>query len=842
MENRDYKSGKIIEIVKEWLGENKNKFEINGVDLKKVVFFYREKTAKFEPIPKGNYRVVNENNSTYLIVDDEIAAKAYEYQICYETSLIASRYDEDFPELPVLVGKYNDIVKDVENIILNLKTTGIKADTKKMSQILAPLEPNTFWVADKDGVIQNMPIGNLNEKYNTMLEEVKTITLSVIESNKIEALSEINNVTDTKRNALNQLKETLSQDLENISTRIKTEISTLTDLEADVTSRLNQIATNSQATHQEMIDGFQTTLTSGKNELTTLKDSLKGEIERVANTQKQAISNFDTTFNNDKAELERLKNAINIDINSLSTEGERQKESIKNLKDTVMQEIEAKKATLKGEKGEKGDRGERGEQGSKGDKGEQGVPGQKGDKGDKGEGGIGIKDLTFSNDILKLTMEDKTYKTVKLNTKPQMELLVTLEEKYEDVTPPGSIYQNFKQVLHIDGKKATNPLVKITMPRKMLEYEKLLLVYFDKLKYITVRDLLLPNEFTSNEEYQRIINNPTYSENGRNLSIGSLSSRIYWKDYSAVPGTVIFLGEDVDKNGKYTSSFGEKPDENILNFIRENKTSFFLINKYDRLTGFLNENERNSNIGRNNISEKKIKIYGVLKDSSTSTENGNNSDSNTAPNLSSIEINNDGDLIVNGENKGKVKGSDGANGKSAFEVWKSLEGNTNKTEADFFNFIRNSANQDTGWRRINSPALKTGFIALRRINNTCYVTIRGGEWDTFKIKANNDPTRFDPADGNGGTGQANVYGKRAKFLKNNGLPLGFRTKSPQCIATFDADGPYFGMFMVHSTEDANTITISCPNNIDRETNYLRCGQLTYLTDDPFPTVLPGEAI
>ena len=188
------------------------------------------------------------------------------------------------------------------------------------------------------------------------------------------------------------------------------------------------------------------------------------------------------------------------------------------------------------------------------------------------------------------------------------------------------------------------------------------------------------------------------------------------------------------------------------------------------------------------------------------------------------------------------QGITGANGKSAFEVWQSLEGNANKTENDFFNFIRNSANQDTGWRRINSPALKTGFIVLRRINNTCYVTIRGGEWDTFKIKSNTDPTRFDPAEGNGSGNQANIYGKRAKLVKNDGLPIGFRTQSPQCIAAFDAEGQYFGMFMVHSTEDANTITISCPNNIDRETNYLRCGQLSYLTEDPFPTVFPGTAL
>ena len=339
MENRDYKSGKIIEIVKEWLGENKNKFEINGIDLRKVVFFYREKITKFEPIPKGNYRVVTENNSTYLIVDDEIVAKAYEYQICYETSLIASRYDEDFPELPVLVGKYNDIVKDVENIILNLKTTGIKADTKKMSQILAPLEPNTFWVADKDGVIQNMPIGNLNEKYNTMLEEVKTITLSVIESNKTEALTEINNTTDAKKNSLNQLKETLSQDLENISRRIKTEIATLTDLETNVTARLNQIATDSQATHQGMIDGFQSTLASGKSELTTLKDTLKVEIERVANAQKQVISNFDTTFNNDKAELNNIKENIK---NEIIQAGETKKIEIGGITGATWQSLQGK--------------------------------------------------------------------------------------------------------------------------------------------------------------------------------------------------------------------------------------------------------------------------------------------------------------------------------------------------------------------------------------------------------------------------------------------------------------------------------------------------------------------
>ena len=48
--------------------------------------------------------------------------------------------------------------------------------------------------------------------------------------------------------------------------------------------------------------------------------------------------------------------------------------------------------------------------------------------------------------------------------------------------------------------------------------------------------------------------------------------------------------------------------------------------------------------------------------------------------------------------------------------------------------------------------------------------------------------------------------------------------------------------MVHSTFDGNTITISADKPINTETNALRCGQLSYLTDDPFPTTLPGTAL
>ena len=146
--------------------------------------------------------------------------------------------------------------------------------------------------------------------------------------------------------------------------------------------------------------------------------------------------------------------------------------------------------------------------------------------------------------------------------------------------------------------------------------------------------------------------------------------------------------------------------------------------------------------------------------------------------------------------------------------------------------------RDTGWRKITSPVFKEGFLAIRRIGNTCYITCRGGRWDTFKIKSNTDPTRQTPQ-----TGAVGVSGRRAKIVDNGGLPVGFRTPTPQTIATFDADnGDYMGMFMVHSTSDSNTISITFKNMLTAETPLIRCGQLAYVTSDDFPKDLPGEQL
>jgi len=221
----DFKTGKIIEIVREFLANGEDKFEINGVDLSKAVFMYRERNTSFIPIPKGNYTTKLESNVLYLNIDDNIKAKAYEYQIIYTPDMKAGKYLEEYPELKVLVTKYNDLIDDVTNIIKYAKSTGVKVDTLKMTQILTPLEPNTFWAMNEDEKIVTLPLGDLNSKYQEMINTLKKEVEELIKTVKEKALSDVNNSATSKLNDFqNELSKKLKE-LETLSDELKNSLS-----------------------------------------------------------------------------------------------------------------------------------------------------------------------------------------------------------------------------------------------------------------------------------------------------------------------------------------------------------------------------------------------------------------------------------------------------------------------------------------------------------------------------------------------------------------------------------------------------------------------------------------
>lgn len=222
----DFKTGKTIEIIKEFLAGGGDRFEINGIDLSKAVFMYRERNSSFIPIPRGNYTTSTENNSLYLNVIGDVKTKAYEYQVIYTSDMKAGKYLEEYPELKVLVSKYNDLVEDVTNIIKHTKSTGVKVDTLKMTQILTQLEPNTFWVMNTDERLEAFPIGDLNSKYQEMVAKLKKEVEELIKTTKEKALSDVNSSVASK---LNDFQSELSKkliELQTLSDSLKSNLST----------------------------------------------------------------------------------------------------------------------------------------------------------------------------------------------------------------------------------------------------------------------------------------------------------------------------------------------------------------------------------------------------------------------------------------------------------------------------------------------------------------------------------------------------------------------------------------------------------------------------------------
>ncbi len=278
----DFKTGKTVEIVKEFLAGGGDKFEINGIDLSKAIFMYREKNTSFIPIQKGDYTTSNENNDLYLNIIGDVKVKAYEYQIIYTLDMKAGKYLEEYPELKVLASKYNDLVEDVTNIIKCTKSTGVKVDTLKMTQILTPLEPNTFWAMNEDEKIMAFPLGNLNSKYEQMVSELKKEVDELIKTTKETSLSEIEataknkifEFTEELKNKINELNVIFDKTQENIKSSVnklnKNEKESIKEFERILGEKINSL--------NALFDELKNSLSSAVAKyISDNKEILKGE-------------------------------------------------------------------------------------------------------------------------------------------------------------------------------------------------------------------------------------------------------------------------------------------------------------------------------------------------------------------------------------------------------------------------------------------------------------------------------------------------------------------------------------------------------------------------------------
>ena len=136
---------------------------------------------------------------------------------------------------------------------------------------------------------------------------------------------------------------------------------------------------------------------------------------------------------------------------------------------------------------------------------------------------------------------------------------------------------------------------------------------------------------------------------------------------------------------------------------------------------------------------------------------------------------------------------------------------------------------DTGWKTLNSASkLGNSYVKARRINDIVQLQFGGLQWGWFGIVRR------------GGLGFVAHPGNREKkvFILTNGqMPYGYRTATSLIGPIYNDDGVPYGTWYLGGYGDANHLRFQFLDTIpiDKDIGDIRVSNISYVTDDPWPT-------
>lgn len=176
-----------------------------------------------------------------------------------------------------------------------------------------------------------------------------------------------------------------------------------------------------------------------------------------------------------------------------------------------------------------------------------------------------------------------------------------------------------------------------------------------------------------------------------------------------------------------------------------------------------------------------------------------------------------GGKITDGEPNGTIYISIDGAGVGAYE-WQKQNNKWQVTSAD------------TGVRRIKQGAvnIKSGYVSLRRINNTVECAFTGGLWGAIYFYGSASP-RF----------TRKSHPKRMDILGNSMIPRGFRSTNSIMLPFYSDDGEHLGMVYVGGNSNYDYIELRFKDKPPTEDmDIVRMPVISWITNDPFPETLP----
>ena len=136
---------------------------------------------------------------------------------------------------------------------------------------------------------------------------------------------------------------------------------------------------------------------------------------------------------------------------------------------------------------------------------------------------------------------------------------------------------------------------------------------------------------------------------------------------------------------------------------------------------------------------------------------------------------------------------------------------------------------DTGWKKLNVLSkLGNSYMQVRRVNDTVSYQFGGLQWGWFGIVRRGNPAFI---------GHPGNREKKCFLIANGGIPLGYRTSGSLIGQIFNDDGVPYGTWYIGGYGDANHMRFQFndPVPTDRDIGDIRVSNISYITDDPWPT-------
>ena len=136
---------------------------------------------------------------------------------------------------------------------------------------------------------------------------------------------------------------------------------------------------------------------------------------------------------------------------------------------------------------------------------------------------------------------------------------------------------------------------------------------------------------------------------------------------------------------------------------------------------------------------------------------------------------------------------------------------------------------DTGWKTLPSVSkLGNAYVQIRRINNQVQYQFGGLSWGWFGVVRRGGPGyQIQPSDR-----ERNCF-----ILGLGGVPYGYRSAGSLIGPFYNDKGTPYGTWYLGGTGDGNMLRFQFTDPVptDRDIGDIRVSNITYITDDPWPT-------